>query len=100
MLYYLGSFLCSQLPLQVRFYLMKGLHGHRHFWEVMFPIWLSAVVCTFNYAEIDMGVVFSLIGVVLIAQPTFIFGSAAGVPSPSVGDIEKGTPAERLVAVG
>jgi len=45
--------------------------------------------------------VFSLIGVVLIARPTFIFGSvAAGVPSPSAGEIEKGTSAERLRAVG
>jgi len=44
--------------------------------------------------------VFSLIGVVLIARPTFIFGS---VLLPSTGndtDIEKGTPAERLIAVG
>jgi len=45
--------------------------------------------------------VFSRIGVVLIARPTFIFGSvAAGVPSPSAGEIEKGTSAERLRAVG
>jgi hypothetical protein len=45
-----------------------------------------------------------MIGVVLIARPTFIFGNAA-LPSSPTGngddiDIEKGTPAERLEAVG
>ncbi|TFK38435.1 EamA-like transporter family-domain-containing protein [Crucibulum laeve] len=46
--------------------------------------------------------IFSLIGVVLIARPVSIFGEAAKPPTD--GDIpdssEKGTPAERLVAVG
>jgi hypothetical protein len=49
---------------------------------------------------LESSVVFSLIGVVLIARPTFIFGSNS-LPSTGNGpDIEKGTPAERLVAVG
>jgi len=55
---------------------------------------------TFTWPQAFSGV-FSLIGVILIARPTFIFGNAAAVvPSPSAGDIEKGTPAERLGAVG
>lgn len=55
---------------------------------------------------------FSLIGVVLIARPTFIFGvhSAVALPSTAAGDVdsfigdvgpsESGTPAQRLGAVG
>jgi len=42
--------------------------------------------------------VFSLIGVILIARPTFLFGSAVGNGEGT--DIEKGTPVERLMAVG
>ena len=43
--------------------------------------------------------VFSLFGVVLIARPAFLFGNTV----PSGGDtdrLEKGTPAQRLMAVG
>jgi hypothetical protein len=50
--------------------------------------------------------VFSLAGVVLIARPEFLFGSVSydppvlgGVGVPPVV-VEKGTPTERLVAVG
>jgi drug/metabolite transporter (DMT)-like permease len=46
---------------------------------------------------------FSLLGVVLIARPTFIFGSVALPIEPDIDngrDIEKGTPTDRLVAVG
>jgi len=46
---------------------------------------------------------FSLFGVVLIARPTFIFGDAVLSADPDANngrDIEKGTPTERLVAVG
>lgn len=39
----------------------------------------------------------SLVGVVLIARPQALFGQASSTaPEPS----EKGTPAERLIAVG
>lgn len=41
----------------------------------------------------------SLVGVVLIARPTFIFGAAALPVDGGVG-VERGTPAERLGAVG
>ncbi|KAG5640858.1 hypothetical protein DXG03_006810 [Asterophora parasitica] len=42
---------------------------------------------------------FSLFGVVLIARPVFLFGN--GDPeNPQLGDSEKGTPEERLIAVG
>ena len=53
--------------------------------------------------------VVSLVGVVLIARPTAIFGSHAHVPGIPVTDglltsfmspVEKGTQAERLIAVG
>ena len=53
--------------------------------------------------------VVSLVGVVLIARPTAIFGSASNfVPVDSVTDfqtttispVEKGTQTERLIAVG
>lgn len=46
--------------------------------------------------------VFSLCGVILIARPVFLFGGDAGDASDSlpVDGSEKGTPAERLVAVG
>lgn len=49
----------------------------------------------------QLSTVFSLIGVVLIARPTFIFGNVAmRQPVNGEGDTEKGTPTERLVAVG
>jgi hypothetical protein len=40
--------------------------------------------------------VFALVGVVLIARPEAIFGKI----SPGDSDVEKGTPAQRLGAVG
>ncbi|TFK38438.1 hypothetical protein BDQ12DRAFT_683666 [Crucibulum laeve] len=51
---------------------------------------------------------FSLAGVVLIARPPFLFGEAAHIPHIPIADglhspienVEKGTPAERLLAVG
>jgi hypothetical protein len=56
-----------------------------------------------------MVLVFSLCGVVLIARPVALFGGASGASDPGsidggnpfpVDTSEKGTPAERLVAVG
>ncbi|KAI0316295.1 EamA-like transporter family-domain-containing protein [Amylostereum chailletii] len=48
----------------------------------------------------------SFVGVVLIARPAFLFGSAAHIPAVTDEDTalgppsEKGTPAQRLIAVG
>ena len=49
--------------------------------------------------------VVSLVGVVLIARPTAIFGSGShsvtdSQLAPTTSPVEKGTPAERLIAVG
>lgn len=48
--------------------------------------------------------VFSLIGVLLIARPTFIFGGGTLLLDPhgdsGLPNIEKGTPGQRLIAVG
>ena len=54
--------------------------------------------------------VVSLVGVVLIARPTALFGSAShsvpvvsvteSEPTTSTSPVEKGTPADRLIAVG
>ncbi|TFK38437.1 hypothetical protein BDQ12DRAFT_683662 [Crucibulum laeve] len=44
---------------------------------------------------------FSLCGVILIARPNFIFGEASQVPGADIpGGAERGTPAQRLGAVG
>lgn len=60
-------------------------------------------------ATVLMSLVFSLCGVVLIARPVFLFGDHGGAPdstSTGSGDSlqldssEKGTPTERLIAVG
>jgi len=56
---------------------------------------------SFSRKEAFSGI-FSLIGVAMIARPTIIFGRIT-LPAHSAGeslDIEKGTPAERLGAVG
>jgi len=54
---------------------------------------------SFSRKEAFSGI-FSLIGVVMIARPTIIFGHVT-LPAHSAGlDTEKGTPAERLGAVG
>lgn len=56
-----------------------------------------------------MSLVFSLCGVVLIARPVFLFGDHSGAldsmstgsgDSPQLDSSEKGTPTERLIAVG
>ena len=48
--------------------------------------------------------VVSLVGVVLIARPTAIFGSAShsadSLPTIPTSPVEKGTQADRLIAVG
>ena len=58
---------------------------------------LSRLICFDDQFDTNSPPVLSLVGVVLIARPTFIFGSARG---GEWSDIEKGTPAERLGAVG
>ena len=50
-------------------------------------------------------VVCSLIGVVLIARPEFLFGpghksTTSGMGEEGLGPVERGTPAQRLGAVG
>ena len=50
-------------------------------------------------------VVCSLIGVVLIARPEFLFGpghkpATSGMGGEGLGPVERGTPAQRLGAVG
>ena len=66
-----------------------------------------------NFIPISRGIhllksvsVVSLVGVVLIARPTAIFGSGSHsvtdsqLATPTTSPVEKGTPAERLIAVG
>jgi hypothetical protein len=54
--------------------------------------------------DVPCATVFSLIGVVMIARPTFVSGTVALSSKSITGgeglDIEKGSPAERLEAVG
>lgn len=60
---------------------------------------------------IDYALVFALFGVILIARPAFLFGHHSPHSSPDIISIddggvvvadpeEKGTPRERLIAVG